>query len=294
MKVFAKAKTITDQAEREQMLERAARTVLLQLEKRGTDFPLEQMFQMIDRHVLANIDIFNAILKRNQTSGIIIKGVGEFGNIDQGGFDKRNVGAINFGSGNHLANTVDGELIEGPFYALILRIALSKLPDWKEKDELLEKLVKAPLYGSQTMGWGTIKTPDGYEYGLDLRSTPPRMGGWADPLFGAVRNDPMRGNYSRIFNGRMALKTYGDKHFFGAVATSYAFYHMCASGTHTDPYGERGFPPNNTGVSFIGLPADGPDSGPILVRSLPYDVIKDFVEDNPRPFDWEKFLPNPA
>ena len=193
------------------------------------------MFQMINRHVIANIDIFNAILKRNQTSGIIIKGVGEFGNRGHNGFDTRNVGVINFGSGNHLGNTIEGEIIEGPFYAAILKATLLALPDWQGKDALLEKLVKAPLYGSQTMGWGTIKTPDGYEYGLDLRSTPPRMGGWADPLFGAVRNDPMRGNYSRIFNGRMTLKTYGDKHFFGAVATDYAFYHWCASGTHTDP-----------------------------------------------------------
>ena len=92
----------------------------------------------------------------------------------------------------------------------------------------------------------------------------------------------------------MTLKTYGDKHFFAAVATPYAFYHMCAAGTHTDRYGERGFPPNNTGVSFVGLPVDGPDSGPILLRILPFDVIKDFVEDNPRPFDWDSFLPNPA
>lgn len=294
LKIIAESKTVTDSAQREKMLEEAGRAILLQLEKRGTDFPHEQMFQMINRNIIANADVFSAILKRNQASGIIIKGVGEFGNVDHDGFDLRNVGAVNIGSGNHLGNTIDGEIIEGPFYATMLISTLLALPDWQGKNDLLQRLIKAPLYGNQTMGWGTVKTPNGYEYGLDLRATPPRMGGWTDPLFGAVRNDPSRGNYSRIFNGRMTLKTYGDKHFFGAVSTSYAFYHMCASGTHTDPYGERGFPPNNTGVSFVGLPADGPDSGPILLRILPYDVIRDFTEDSPRPFDWESFLPNPA
>jgi hypothetical protein len=42
------------------------------------------------------------------------------------------------------------------------------------------------------------------------------------------------------------------------------------------------------------VPVDGPDSGPVLIRSLLFDVIKDYIEDNPRPFDWERFLPNSA
>ncbi|OGZ09538.1 MAG: hypothetical protein A3D67_03835 [Candidatus Lloydbacteria bacterium RIFCSPHIGHO2_02_FULL_51_22] len=294
LKMLAEAKRTEDPKAREEIVARAGEAILSQLEKRGSDFPHEQMLQMITRHVSANADVFSAILSRNQNAGLIIRGVGEFGNAEHGGHDTRNVGVVNFGSGNHLGNTVDGEIIEGPFYALHLRTLLLGMPKWQGEKALLEKLIVAPLYSGTAMAWGTVKVPHGYEYGLDLRASPPRMAGWGDPLLGAVRNDSQRGNYSRIFEGRLTLKTYGDKHFFAAVRTQYAFYHMCAAGTHTDCYGERGFPPNNTGVSFVGLPADGPESGPILLRILPIDVIRDFVETNPRPFDWEKFLPNPA
>ena len=265
-----------------------------QIEKRGADFVLHQMKQMLERHIAANVDIFSAILRRARKAGLALRGVGEFGNAAHGGYDTRNVGVLNFGGGNHFEHTLEGELIEGPFYADHLRLLLAALPEWRDNGEFLSRAVVSPHYSGQAMAWGTMRVGTGYEYGLDLRDTPPRMSGWGDPLYGAVKNDPQRGNYSRIFNGRMTLKTYGDKHFFAAVATPYAFYHMCAAGTHTDRYGERGFPPNNTGVSFVGLPVDGPDSGPILLRILPFDVIKDFVEDNPRPFDWDSFLPNPA
>ncbi len=153
----------------------------------------------------------------------------------------------------------------------------------------------APLYSGKFISWGTVQIPGGHEYGLELRSSPTRMQGWGDTLLGATRNLPTRGNYTKIFNKKLPiLSVCGDKHYFGAVITSYAFHHMCGSGTHTDSFGEHGFPPNNTGISFIGLPADGPDSGPMLIRLLPFDVIKDFVEVNPRSLDWETFLPNPA
>ncbi|MCK4814436.1 hypothetical protein KA005_01595, partial [bacterium] len=227
---------------------------------------------------------------------IRIRGVGEFVYPEGGGFDTRNLGAINIGSGNHFARTVEGELVEGPFYADHLRLLLaSRFPEWHGKEDELEKLVVSPLYSGEFIGWGTLQIPGHHEYGLDFRSTPTRMAGWKDTLLGATRNMLMRGNYSKIFNERLPiLWICGDKHFCGAVTTDCTFFHMCASGTHTDRYGERGFPPNNTGVSFIGLPVDGPDSGPMLIRFLSIDVIKDFIEDNPRPFNWEAFLPNPA
>ncbi len=266
-----------------------------QIEKRGSDFPLDQILQMMDRNIEVNLDIFRAILKRAQQAHLVVRGVGEFVNPQFGGFDTRNCGVINFGSGNHFERTVEGELAEGPLYAKHLRALLVRMPEWREKTDLLEKLVAAPLYSGESIGWGTLYIPGGHEYGLEIRSTPTKMAGWGDPLLGATRNMPMRGNYARIFNRRLPiLSVCGDKHFFAAAITDFAFHHMCGAGTHTDRYGERGFPPNNTGVSFIGLPVDGPDKGPLLIRILPFDVIKDFVEDNPRPFNWENFLPNPA
>jgi hypothetical protein len=108
-----------------------------------------------------------------------------------------------------------------------------------------------------------------------------------------VSNDRARGDSAGHQKGRTTLRTFGDKHFFAAVNTPYSIYFMCAANTHTDLYGERGFPPNNTGVGFVGLPADGPDAGPVLIRTLRYDQIRDWFR-KPRPFDWKKFLPNPV
>lgn len=270
---------------------------LYQQEVRGSDFPLDQVVQMMERHIEANIDVFAAILRSANRANLIIKGVGAFADplYVPTGFDTRNVGKINIASGNHFDHTVFGELAEGPLYAKVLRAQLAKYPEWKDKEEELEKDVTAPLYSGQFIGWGTIKVEGGYEYGLDIRDTPTRMAGWGDTVLGATRNMPMRGNYSRIFNNRLPIIClYGDKHFFGTAITDCAVHHMCASGTHTDRYGENGFPPNNTGKSWCGIPVEGPEKGPILIRTLHFSAIKDFVEDNPRLFDWENFLPNPV
>jgi hypothetical protein len=294
---IAEAKKTGDNAKVTEVTKHLNQFHMYQFEVRGSDFPQEQMIQMMERHVENNVDVFAAILRSAERAELIIKGVGEFADplYVPTGFDTRNCGIINLASGNHLAHTVFGEIVEGPFYAKHLRALLAKYPEWKDRNEELEKSVSAPLYSGQFIGWSTLKIKGGYEYGLDIRDTPTRMAGWGDTLLGATRNMPMRGNYARIFNNRLPIIClYGDKHFFGTAITDCAVHSMCASGTHTDRYGENGFPPNNTGVSFLGVPAEGPEKGPILVRTLPFNVIKDFVEDNPRPFDWENFLPNPV
>ncbi len=268
---------------------------LYQIEKRGSDYLLEQMMQMMERHIEPNLDVFSAILRRAQKSDLIIKGVGDIVLPQYGGYDSRNMGVLNVGSGNHFGKTVDFALLEGPLYAQKLRDLLSGLREWSKSKDLLKKLVVSPIYGSSCIGWGIISIKGKHEYSFEMRSAPTNMQGWGDTLRGHVRTDVQRGNYSRIFNHRLpVIKIFGDKHFFGGVSTSYAIYHLAPAGVHTDEYGEMGFPPNNTGVSFIGVPADGPDSGPIIWRSLPLDAIKSFIEENPRPFDWVNFLPNPA
>jgi len=207
--------------------EKIRRLSLVQFEKRGSDFVFEQLMQMMERHIEPNLDVFSAILRRAQAADLLIEGVGEMVAAEYGGYDSRNIGFINLGTGNHFSRTMDSEMIEGPLYAQRLRDLLCGMDEWKNK--------KLPV-----------------------------------------------------------IKIFGDKHFFGGVSTSYAVYHMSPAAVYTDAYGERGFPPNNTGVSFLGVPVDGPDSGPIFWRTLPFDVIKDFMEENPRSFDWAEFLPNPV
>ncbi len=277
-------------ADRLRTVDELERLTLDQLNVRGLDWLEHQLQEVIFRHIQPNVDFFDAVLSRAMQAGLIVKGVSDFeGTI----FDKRDIGVINMGTGNHFSSTVEKTMTEGWIYALVASALLGTMPKWRKKQQLLQNLIRSPLHGNEFIGWGTIQVPNGYEWGVELRSAPARMSSWGDTLLGAVRNDERRGNYSRILEGKMSLKVYGDKHFFGAVSTDHTFYHMCASGTHTDSYGERGFPPNNTGVSFVGLPVKGPDSGPIIVRTLPYDQIKKYF-DNPYKFDWVAFLPNPA
>lgn len=273
----------------EQMRE-MQRFALDQFRARGSDYLQEQMEQVFDRHLEPNIDFWNALLLNNLRSGLTLRGVSEHTGVK---YDARDVGFINFGTGNHFEATIDSNLTEGFIYARYVRLMLRALNEWHNKKDLLSKLVAAPLYGNKFFAWGTIKAPGGYEWGLEFRSDPPRLSNWSDTLLAAVNNDASRGDYGRFMAGRVTLKTYGDKHFFAAVSTRYAFYHMGAAGTHTDPYGERGFPPNNTGVSFVGLPVNGPNAGPILLRTLRVEHFREYFNKNLK-IDWGVFLPNPV
>lgn len=261
-----------------------------QFRARGSDYLQEQIEQVFDRHLEPNVDFWNAILINNLKAGLTLKGVSEHTGVK---FDARDGGFINCGTGNHMAKTVEDNMTEGFIFARYIRLLLRGLDEWKGKKNLLDKLVAAPLYGNKFFAWGTVKAPGGYEWGLEFRSDPPKLSSWQDPLLAAVNNDATRGDYGKFMTGRVTLKTYGDKHFFAAVSTRYAFYHMSAAGTHTDPYGERGFPPNNTGVSFVGLPVNGPNAGPILLRTIRVEHFREFFKGNLK-IDWGKFLPNPV
>lgn len=283
------AKNTADPIARASILNQMKNLALTQFWLRGEHWAQDQIEDVIERLVDPNVDFFDAILRRASDSGLIVKGVSHFSGAMM---DKRDVGLINIGTGNHFLKTADKALTEGFIYARILRARLSGLKNWSP--EIVDKLVKSPLYGNQFIAWGTIQVPGGYEFSLDLRDTPTGKGvNWNDPLQTVVRNDLQRGNYNRIMNGRFALKIYGDKHFFSATDTEWAMYVMSPADAHTDKFGELGFPPNNTGASFVGLPVDGPGFAPILVRTLPVTVIKKFFEQGIA-FDWDSFLPNPA
>jgi hypothetical protein len=271
------------------ILSETARFSRLQFWYRGEHWPHDQVEEVIDRLVRPNVDFFDAVLRRADKSGLIVKGLSAFNGADQ---DKRDIGIINIGTGNHFLHSVENQLTEGTIYAACLRERLLAIPRWRKAEEEIRRMVKAPLYSNQFIAWGTIQAPGGFEWGIDFRDTPTGGIDWSDTLLGVVRNDLHRGNYNRIMEGKVTLKNYGDKHFFGLVLTPWAVYHMSAADCHTDLYGERGFPPNNTGMSFIGLPANGPKSGPVLCRFLPFDHIRRFFEKGEL-FDWESFLPNP-
>ncbi|MBX4190229.1 hypothetical protein KW791_02965 [Candidatus Parcubacteria bacterium] len=274
-----------------------AESVMRQFYIRGLDFLEHQILEMCDRHIQANLDFFEAIIRRNLKSGLVWHSYRE---IRGHKVDSRDLGCINMGTGNHFTNTVERALTEGFIYAREIINSLKGKPEWAPQEALLKKLIRSPKYGETTIGWGTVQIPGGYEYGLSVNSSPARLSSWGDPLLAVVRNDQQRGDFTAIGvdnegANRLIVKLYGDKHFFTSVSTEHSYYHMSAAATSTDRYGEHGFPHNNTGISILGVPAEGPRSGPILLRVLPFDRILRYFEKDEQDFDWEaSFLPNPV
>ncbi|MBI4118556.1 MAG: hypothetical protein HY455_03415 [Parcubacteria group bacterium] len=264
--------------------------MLYQLEIRGLDWTQQQVLEVFEKLVEQNLDMYRGILQRAEHAKLKIRGVSKFAGVP---YDSRDPGVINIGTGNHFVKTIDRRMAEGPLYADKIRALLRTYPEFKDEGDALRDLVKAPLDGSRFISYGTVKVNGGYEWGLDMRDTPTGGVDWNDPLRPTVLKEMRRGNPSRVLEGRMIVRTYGDKHFLSFIITPGAIFLMGPPGTHTDVYGEHGFPPNNTGVVFLGLPVDGPDGGPILVRPLLFDDIKRIIESK-ESFDWEKFLPNPA
>ena len=109
-----------------------------------------------------------------------------------------------------------------------------------------------------------------------------------------IRNDLARGDDSYGLDKYVTVTFLGDKHFYARAETERNIYVMCAAGVHTNVYGSTGgFPPNNTGVCFVCLPADGPEAGPVIIKRLAHDFLRDWFA-NPKPFNWKKFLPEPV
>ena len=276
-----------------QTFRRARNFTLDQFLRRGEYWTQSQMLQFMEQVIEFNLDFFDGVISRGVKAGLRVRGISELKGVL---YDSRDIGLIIIGTGNHYLKSVGGEGTEGVIYANQLRNLLRTIPKWRDQGKLLEKLVRAPLYGNICVAYGTIQAPGGYEWGIDIHSSPPNKGTrWEDPLMNYVRVDMRRGNQSRVLNAKKTIKIVGDKHFFSMVDTSYAFYHMSAPDTPTDVFAEwaGGFPPNNTGVSFIGIPANGPDSGPIILRELSFEHIRDYFLGN-RLFDWKAFLPNPV
>lgn len=275
-----------DPQEALQALEELKQQALLQLRVRGEHWTQTQLSEYITRMIHPNIDFFQAILRRVARSKLSFQGVSDRVGAP---YDSRDFAPITFGNGNHFDHTVDANLTEGFFYASVLRAALMNT---KFADQV-EDLIKSPLYGNTHIGWGILASQDAYEYGISLRSNPTRKSGMGDPLIRMAANILERGDFPRIFKGKFALHLSGDIHRYGAIRLSDALIVSCASGTDTDPYGERGFSPNNTGNLVVGLPVDGPDSGPIRIVSFRHDFIEEYFRE-PHSIDWDVLLPNPA
>ena len=277
--------------ERKKLSEQILWFTLHQHRIHGVDATGHQMEMVLKEHLEPNLDIFSGLLRRAYEKKLTVIGEQEIlGRLNS----SRDIGVITDGTGNHFIKSVDGHLTEGPIFTNYTRQLLLAREFWRDKREFVERQVRAPISGREGIGYGIIKISGGYPWGLEFRNTPASKGtDWGDPLRMWVRNDLQRGNPSRILEGRVTIKTCGDKHFFSYIRTGHAYYIMGPASTETDSYGELGFPPNNSGVVFVGFPVEGPKAGPILIRPILFRQIKDYMEDSSKTFDWEAFLPNP-
>ncbi len=277
-----------------QITEEINRVSIAQHYFKGEDFPFFQMEEVYDRHVDPNVDFYSAVLGRFVKSGLIIKGVSQ---INRTMKDDRDLGVHNFPNGNHRINSLEQKDLEGDHIARHLQEKLAQLPEWqkklKENPNFLRERIRAPRFGNQTFGWGTIQAPGGFEWGIRVHGSPARLSSWSDLLAAVVKSDLARGDDTYGLLKRKTITFYGDKHFYAKAETGHITYIMCAAGVRTSQYGSSGgFPPNNTGTAFVSIP-DSPEEGPIIMRMMPHDVLRDWFA-NPKPFNFKKFLPKPV
>ena len=291
-----------DTAAVEQMTEEVNRISIAQLYFRGEDFPHHQMMQVYDRHIGPNLDFYSAVLGRFVRSGIQLTPISK---LNRTMIDTRDLGVHNFPNGNHRIKTLEQKDLEGDYLARHLREMLKARPEWRrflrtnkftpvQTDDFFEAMVRAPRFGNETYGWGLIQAPGGFKWGVRVHGSPARLSSWSDLLEASIKSDIARGDDSYGLSKYVTLTLFGDKHFYGQAETERMLYVMCAAGVHTNVYGTSGgFPPNNTGVCFVSLPVGGPTEGPIIVRRLPHDFLRDWFA-KPTSFDWRSFLPTPV
>lgn len=272
------------------------RISIAQLHFQGDDFPFHQMMQVFDRHIEPNVDFYSAVLGRFVKSGVTMTGISK---LSRNLIDTRDLAVHNFPNGNHRIKTLEQKDLEGDYIARHLQEKLKQLPEWQKflrenpkKSGFFEEAIRAPRFGNETYGWGLIQAPDnGYRWGVRVHGTPARLSSWSDLLSAVVKSDIARGDDSYGLLKQVTVTFYGDKHFYATAETERLVYVMCAAGVHTNVYGSSGgFPPNNTGVCFVSLPAGGPTEGPIIVRRIPHDFLRDWFA-KPTPFSFRKFLP---
>ena len=285
----------SDQSRVLELTDEVNRFSLAQLYFRGEDFPAHQMQMMFDHHIDPNMDFYSAVLKRFNRSKLAIRGISEINKVFS---DTRDLGVHNQPNGNHRIKTLEQTDLEGDYGVGRIVGKLLQDPFWrtfeKKHPGFLEKAVRAPRYGNETFGWGTIKAPNAFEWGIRRSGVPARLSSWSDLLKAMVHSDQARGDDTYGLLKYVTVTFIGDKHFYCEAETARCTTSSAPPVCIRDTYGSTGgFPPNNTGVMYVCLPADGPESGPIIVRMLAHDYLRDWFA-KPTAFDWAKFLPNPV
>jgi hypothetical protein len=259
-----------------------------EIQVRGEDWPNAQFEDSVETWIEPRIPFYAEIIKHSIESGISFRGIGDIRSPGLLRRDARDMGIINEGSGDHFEKTVWGELMEGTLYAHMIRAFLSSR---FTKDEL-RKYVRAPRWGNVPIGYGLLSAPGGYEWALSMRHKLSQNSGKnGDRLAGAVRNLVQQGDYPQIFQGKHQIHFNGDIHFYNRA---YAYRHTfvsCAPGAGADGYGgAHGFRRSNEGVLVAGIPASGPDAGPIRVLFFTASFLQRQLSANASKIDWSRIF----
>ncbi|MEK7608420.1 MAG: hypothetical protein AAB495_02480 [Patescibacteria group bacterium] len=255
-----------------------------QLQKRGEVWMNSQLEEAIRISILPRIPFFAAVLKHAKDAGVRMRGTAEVytGSSDLASID---MGCLNVLGGNHAEKTTFGEFLESPVIAWMIRLAL--VPSGFSLEEL-ERLVRAPLFGPENIGYGLLSVPDGYEWAIHIRHDPPVKGpqnGWT--LRGVAEKYRERGDYPRIFTGRHMIAMSSDIHRAGASFGPDIHVVSVPACTDGDAYGERfGMSRNNIGFTVVGLPVHGPLAGPVRVIQFTHDILRKYFA-NPWSIDWD-------
>lgn len=293
-KILKNAKSSGNIRDAQEALRRLGQEFLRQLILRGEDWPVHQLENFITTSLRPRVPLFAEILRNSQRVGLKIRGISEvlYGN---GTEDARDLGVINWVGGDHFTHTVWEELTEGTLYRRFLIGLLLGEKSLGLSEEKIQKLVRAPLWGELPIGYGLMSVPGGYEWGMVVRHKPAKSSGQNGDRMGAITSNLLeRGDYGRIFTGRNWFQLSGHIHFYAAAFSRNKFMVSCASSTDGDAFGDRlGFRRSNSGAMVVGIPARGPEYGPIRVISFPHSFLRAYFEE-PWKIDWASVFPDPV
>lgn len=291
---IARAKASGSRERMESLMETMHRELAYQRRIQGTDWVEHQLMEaskeMFDPYAL----FYHLMVANAVDSGLELTGMSKYEGVRS---DERDLGFINYViAGNHIERTTEGHVAEGNRAARDTRFLMRSLVEvdrWRKSPAILETLVRAVNYSGEGIGGVTVKLPGGKPWGIMMRSTPTTLSSWGDPLGAHLKKELQRGDhlgFQKYVDATIAVL--GDKHFGATRESAHLILEMGPAGTHTDRYGQRGFPPNNTGVKFVLIPAGGPGRGPILRRTLMAWNLRYYLENPKEKLDWKKFLPN--
>lgn len=216
------------------------------------------------------------------------------------------LGIITFIEGQHSAHTFEGKIRESDQIATHLRIALRR-HGFTEKE--VSKWVRAPMYGTYSLAEGLLGVApemDSEKKALLSKGKPyfycfiaqhkPAAGRGIykgkDKARSIKLHQSRKGTTQAYQQGRFVVRLGGDIHLLILSFSKNTLDVVSGSQTFYDAWrAYLGLALNNIVTVILGLPKNGPSTGPISTIFLRYEELLDYVR-NPWPIDFKKLFRN--